>query len=170
MKQDIALAKEEGANGIVSGVLMANGRIDTIRTAELIALSRPLPFTFHRAFDVAAGPYQALQDLIDLGVDRLLTSGQAATAPQGADLIAVLIQKAQGEIIIMPGGGVDEQTIGTLRSRTGATEFHSSAKGKQPSQMTYRNPTVNMGSPTDEYTWTTVDANRVSAIRQAALR
>jgi copper homeostasis protein len=170
MKQDIVFAKEAGAHGIVSGVLMADGRIDTIRTAELIALTRPLPFTFHRAFDVAADPNQALQDLIGLSVDRLLTSGQAATAPQGAELIADLILKAQGKLIIMPGGGVDEQTIGTLHSRTGAVEFHSSAKGKQPSQMTFRNPAVSMGSPSDEYTWTTVDAKRVSDIRQAALR
>jgi copper homeostasis protein len=168
IKRDILFAKQAGANGIVSGVLLVNGRIDKQRTAELIALARPLPFTFHRAFDVAADPFEALEDLVMIGVDRLLTSGQSATAPEGASLIAQLIQKAAGRIIIMPGGGVHEQTVQTLRRQTGAVEFHSSAKGSQSSRMEFHNPHVAMGNHAQEYSWSVVDAARVKAIRQAA--
>ncbi|MES2730414.1 MAG: copper homeostasis protein CutC [Bacteroidota bacterium] len=168
IKRDILYAKQAGADGIVSGVLLANGRIDTQRTAELIALARPLPFTFHRAFDMATDPFQALEELITLGVDRLLTSGQSATALKGASLIAALIQKAAGRIIIMPGGGVHEQTIYPLRVQTSASEFHSSARRSQSSLMEFHNPGVAMGNHAQEYTWSVVDATRVRAIRRAA--
>lgn len=168
MKRDIVWAKQAGANGIVAGILLADGRVDMLRTAQLIALARPLSFTFHRAFDMTADPFEALRALIQLGVDRLLTSGQAATAAAGAPLITELISQAAGQLVIMPGGGVREDTIQLIRKQTGATEFHSSASGSQSSLMTHHLAGVAMGSHAQEYTWTVVDPTRVSAIRRAA--
>lgn len=168
MKRDIRFAKSKGINGIVSGVLDQHGRIDKTRTAELIALASPLPFTFHRAFDMTADPYQALEDLQSLGVSRLLTSGQAASAPKGASLLADLVLRAGDSMQIMPGGGVNESTIAALLIETGAKEYHSSAKGVHKSEMAYRQTNVAMGANGEEYTWPVVDAERVRAIRLAA--
>ncbi|MBC7923752.1 MAG: copper homeostasis protein CutC [Ferruginibacter sp.] len=168
MKRDIAFARAAGADGIVAGVLRTDGRVDTDRTAALIAVSRPLSFTFHRAFDLTADPHHALRELLTLGVDRLLTSGQSASAPEGADLLTELVDLAGNRLVVMPGGGVNEQTIGLLRMKTGAREFHSSARSVRESPMTYRNPRVAMGANSQEYAWSVVDAGRVRAIRRAA--
>ncbi len=169
IKRDILFAKSLGVDGMVAGVLLENGQIDKLRTAELIALTRPLSFTFHRAFDVAADPYQALRDLMALGVDRLLTSGQATTALEGAVLIAELIQMAEGRIIVMPGSGVNENTVQPLYQRTGAAEYHFSARKTLDSPMTYRNAKVSMGITQlpAEYARFTVDPERVQRVRQA---
>ncbi len=127
MKEDIKIAKEIKANGIVIGLLNKKGEVDFERTKELIELAKPLEITFHRAFDVTNDPFKALDDLINLGVDRILTSGTEKTAEKGIKLISELIKKAGNRITIMPGSGIRENNIQLIARKTGATEFHSSA-------------------------------------------
>jgi len=110
MRRDIAVARQHGAQGVVFGILLPNGAIDVPRTRSLIAAARPLRVTFHRAFDFTADPDQALDDLITLGVDRLLTSGQAATALEGIGMLARLVRRAAGRIAIAAGGGKDPRS------------------------------------------------------------
>src|SRR2546425_4916267 len=123
MLEDVKQAKETGAQGIVTGVLRADGEIDQDRTGELIAAARPLRVTFHRAFDVCRDAGRALETLIALGVERVLTSGQAATAPEGAEAIAGLVRRAAGRIAVLPGGGVTEGNVAALVRATGVTEI-----------------------------------------------
>src|SRR5262245_9980153 len=98
MKRDIELARQLGADGVVIGILTADGDVDTARTRELIALARPLSITFHRAFDMVRDPFAALEDLIALGVDRILTSGQEASVIEGLDMIAELTLRAGARV------------------------------------------------------------------------
>ncbi len=134
MKKDIKTVKQAGANGIVTGILNENGTVDFERMKEIIELARPMEITFHRAFDVSRNPWESLEVLLKLGVDRLLTSGMKPSAAAGTDLIAEMINKTNGKIIIMPGGGIRPDNLKKLALKTGATEFHSSAisfiKGK----------------------------------------
>ncbi len=102
MKEDIKALKDTGINGIVFGILTPDGDVDMKRSAELIELARPLSVTFHRAFDMTRDPYKALEDLISLGVDRILTSGQEATVPEGAELLSELVRIAGDRVIITP--------------------------------------------------------------------
>ena len=106
MRHDIATARALGADGVVLGVLLPDGTVDAARTAELMAAARPLSVTFHRAFDVTRDPYEALEALIALGVDRVLTSGQESSALEGLDTLAALVQQAGDRIAVMPGGGI----------------------------------------------------------------
>ncbi|HET9708635.1 MAG TPA: copper homeostasis protein CutC [Gemmatimonadales bacterium] len=111
MRRDIAVARQHGAQGVVFGILLPDGAIDVPRTGALVAAARPLRVTFHRAFDFTADPDQALDDLIALGVDRLLTSGQAATALDGTGILARLVRRAAGRIAIAAGGGLSEENV-----------------------------------------------------------
>lgn len=144
MKKDILTAKASGADGVVIGVLTADGRVDTKRCAALIELARPMNVTFHRAFDMARDPLEALEDIISLGCERILTSGQQRTAIEGKGLIAQLHEKAAGRIIIMPGGGVDEYNLDQMAA-CGVQECHVSARMSVSSGMDYRNQQVFMG-------------------------
>lgn len=131
MKQDIQLCKDLGCSvpiaiGIVSGVLNKDNTIDVERTKQLIELSRPLPFTFHRAFDWTPNPFEALEQLIDLGAERILTSGQEPSAEKGLELLKQLNVKAKGRIIILPGGGINIENSKMFRD-LGFEELHASA-------------------------------------------
>lgn len=126
MKENIRLCKDLGCAGIVSGVLHTNNTIDLKRTSELIELSKPMSFTFHRAFDVVSKPKEALLKLLNLGVDRLLTSGQQEKAEDGIDLLIELLKLAKNEVIVMPGSGIDPINS-IIFKNTGFTEIHSSA-------------------------------------------
>jgi len=126
MKQDIQLCKELGCHGIVSGVLNIDNTIDLDRTKELVELSKPLSFTFHRAFDEVPNPMEALEKLIDLGIDRILTSGQAKKAIEGLDLLKQLQSITENRLIILPGGGITHKNVGLLKS-AGLKEIHASA-------------------------------------------
>jgi copper homeostasis protein len=106
MEADIDAAKTIGADGVVIGLLLADGTIDAGRTRELIRRARPLAVTFHRAFDMTPDPLEALETLVDLGVERVLTSGQEASVLEGLPLIADLVRRAGSRIIVMPGGGI----------------------------------------------------------------
>lgn len=127
MCHDVDMIKTIGVNGVVIGLLTPDGEIDTERVRKLVELARPLSVTFHRAFDLTADPQQALEELIAIGVDRILTSGQALTAEAGLDLINELVKQAEGRIKIMPGGGVNEKNIQKIVRCSGVDEIHSSS-------------------------------------------
>lgn len=143
MKRDVMLAKQTGCNGVVLGLLNIDGSIDTMRTARLVELAHPLEVTFHRAFDRCRDPFEALEQLIQAGCKRILTSGQKPTAQDGVAMIAQLVQQAGDRIIIMPGSGVRKENIRMIAERTGATEFHSSLKGEAKTQMEFIHPSFN---------------------------
>ncbi|UAY56853.1 copper homeostasis protein CutC [Arachidicoccus terrestris] len=142
MKKDLLLCKELGFTGAVLGLLDKDGSIDKERTRRLVELSYPLEITFHRAFDRAKAPLEALNDLIDCGCNRVLTSGQHPTVAGGMALISELIRMAGNDIIILPGSGVRSTTLPQLIA-AGAEEFHSSARMVVPSAMEYTVPEMN---------------------------
>jgi copper homeostasis protein len=127
MKQDIEVCKNLGCDGVVFGILTPDGNVDKKRCRELIGYAYPLGVTFHRAFDRAKDPFPALEDIFEIGCERILTSGQHLKAMDGIEIIKQLILQADDRIIIMPGSGVNSQNIISLAEITGAVEFHSSA-------------------------------------------
>ena len=126
IKSDINLCKELGLNGIVSGVLNKDDSIDIARTKELIELSKPLSFTFHRAFDCVTNPTKSLEQLINLKVDRILTSGLQEKAEQGIDLLIELQKLAKDKLIILPGSGINKKNAALFKD-AGFKEIHTSA-------------------------------------------
>lgn len=142
MKSDILFCKETKCDGVVVGILLGDGQVDTKRMAELVELARPMQVTFHRAFDRSRDPFEALEAIIGLGCDRLLTSGMKNTAAEGAETIAELVRRARGRIDVMPGSGIGVQNIKHIAALTGATSFHASAKTKVESAMDYVNDSV----------------------------
>jgi copper homeostasis protein len=134
MLRDLAAIKNAGASGSVIGVLERDGRLDLERTRELIAASRPMSVTFHRAFDACHDPAGVLEGLIALGVDRVLTSGQAPTALEGASLIRTLNEQARDRIVVMAGGGIRAHTVNRVLLETGVTEVHFTAREWRESQ------------------------------------
>jgi copper homeostasis protein len=140
MLQDVKLCKQIGCDGVVIGLLNKDGSIDMARTGQLVEAAYPLGITFHRAFDRCKDPFTAMEQLIGLGCERILTSGQQLTAPDGVALIAELQNVAEERIIIMPGSGVRPENINMLAEKTGCTEFHSSLRGKTISGMQYLHP------------------------------
>ena len=131
MKTNIQLCKDLGAKGIVSGILNSDKTIDIHRTQELIKLSKPLSFTFHRAFDETINPQHALEQLADLGVSRILTSGQKPTAIEGIELLKQLHKISKGRLLILPGSGVDSSNVIQFKN-AGFHEIHASASIKLP--------------------------------------
>ncbi len=145
MRADVETAKAEGADGVVIGLLTAAGEIDAPRTGELIALARPLAVTFHRAFDMTPDPFAALDTLIALGVDRVLTSGQEASVLEGLPLIVELVRRAKDHIVVMPGGGVTSRNVERIVAAAHLSEIHFAALEATPSAMQFRRPHVFMG-------------------------
>ena len=145
MRADIEAAKVEGANGVVIGVLTAAGEVDMARTHALVALARPLSVTFHRAFDVAAEPFRALETLIELGVDRVLTSGQEPSVLEGLPLIVELMKRAGDRIVIMPGGGITARNVERIVAAARPPEIHFAALEPVHSAMRFRRTHVFMG-------------------------
>lgn len=165
MLQDIKLCKDLGCDGVVIGLLNMDGSIDIIRTEQLINSAYPLEVTFHRAFDRCREPFEALEQLIGAGCERILTSGQQLTAPEGAGLIAELNKQAEGRIIIMPGSGVRKENIKMLAEKTGCVEFHSSLKTKKPSGMNFRHSVFKDAG--DSYMNNVIEAEHVNELRLA---
>ena len=145
MQEDIIICKKLGADGVVFGILLPDGGIDVERNRQLVELARPMNVAFHRAFDVTSDPFIALEDIIDLGFDRILTAGQKNTVPEGIELIRQLVEKANNRIIIMPGSGINENNIKEIRDFTGAKEFHLTGRKTVPSKMEYRKEGVFFG-------------------------
>ena len=168
MRRDILRAKALGVDGLVFGILLPDGQIDIERTRELVALSRPLSITFHRAFDMTTDPHQALEELIGLGIERVLTSGQEASALEGLDLIAELVQRAGDRIVVMPGGGVGRH-MRKIVERGGVREVHVTGTTSVESRMRFRRSRVNMGAPlrAPEFSWRVTDAEAIREMRRA---
>ena len=145
MEADIDTAKAEGADGVVIGLLTADATIDIERTRRLIERARPMAVTFHRAFDMTADPFAALETLIELGVDRVLTSGQEATVLEGLPLLAELIRRAGDRIIIMPGGGITARNVERIVAEARPKEMHFAAMEPTTSGMRNRRDHVFMG-------------------------
>jgi len=161
---DVKLCKQLGCDGIVVGLLNPDGSIDSKRTAALIEIAYPMGVTFHRAFDRCRDPFEALEDLVQMGCERILTSGQQPSALQGVDLIAELNHKADHRIVIMPGSGVRKENIKMLAEKTGCTEFHSSLRDKKKGKMQFIHPSF--ASSEESYMNNSVDADEVMALRR----
>ncbi|WP_035057917.1 copper homeostasis protein CutC [Andreprevotia chitinilytica] len=169
MKRDVLACKKIGVDGVVIGLLTTDGDIDVARTRELVELATPMQVTFHRAFDVARDPFKALEDIIACGCNRLLSSGQEASALAGAALLKQLSEAAAGRLAVMPGAGVRANNIADLVRQTGCREFHTSARAPVPSGMRYRNERVKMGGPgLDEYSILETSPDMVREILQLA--
>lgn len=168
MKYDIDQARQLGANGVVIGLLNEDGTVDVERTRTLVEIARPMSVTFHRAFDMTCDPFAALEDLIQLGVDRILTTGQENTVLEGLDLVADLVRKAGDRIIIMSGGGT-ERSIAKIVAETGVKEVHALASVSFDGPMQYRNLRAFMGGELrpPEFARTMTDADRVRGFRQS---
>lgn len=153
MLEDVRMARRLGVDGVVFGVLTSDGDIDMDFMRRLMAESEGMSVTFHRAFDVCRNPFVALEQIIELGCDRILTSGQMPKAEDGVDLLKQLVEKAGDRIIIMPGCGVNAGNIAKIAQITGAKEFHFSARSKHESGMQFRKSRVSMGGSVmiDEY-------------------
>lgn len=166
MLKDIETARRLGADGVVFGCLTPDGDVDTVLMARLMEAAEGLSVTFHRAFDVCRCPQEALEAIISLGCNRLLTSGCQPTAEQGIPLLAELQQQAQGRIALMAGCGVNEQNIARIAAATGIREFHFSARENRPSGMRFRNEAVSMGGTVhiDEYEQCLTTPERVRGI------
>jgi copper homeostasis protein len=143
MKADVLLCKELGCDGVVTGLLTADGNVDKDRCSILTELAYPMGVTFHRAFDRVNDAAKALEAIINCGFERILTSGLMPNAPEGAGTIASLIVQADERIIIMPGSGVRSGNIAELAAKTGAAEFHTSARKNSSGKMIFENSAMN---------------------------
>ena len=176
MEQLAAELVEAGADGIVTGVLTPEGALDAGAMQPIYAAARkaaekagrPVSCTLHRAFDVCADPFAALETARSMGLCTILTSGQAASAPQGAALLRQLTERAGKDVEILAGAGVSAQNIPVLAAQTGVRAFHLSGKQVLQSRMTFRHEGVPMGLPgfSEFEVWQTSEAN-VRAARQA---
>lgn len=146
MERDIHLCKEAGVDGVVIGCLTAEGDIDIPLAKRLVNAAEGMSVTFHRAFDVCRDPFTALEQIIELGCNRILTSGQQPTVIQGLSRLKELIERAGNRIIILPGSGINETNIAHIAKETGAREFHFSARETRQSEMIYRNTDIPMSS------------------------
>jgi copper homeostasis protein len=167
MLHDLKLCKQLGCDGVVIGLLNADGTIDVKRTAALIEIAYPMGVTFHRAFDRCKEPFEALEQLVNLGCERILTSGQQPTAPEGIEMIAELNKIADHRIVIMPGSGVRKENIKLLAEKTGCTEFHSSLRGKAKGKMEFIHPAFERSE--ESYYNNSIDFAEVKGLRAALM-
>jgi copper homeostasis protein len=165
MVDDVIACREAGVHGVVIGALTPDGNIDIALCERLVKAAGNINVTFHRAFDLCANPIEALDKIIALGCNRLLTSGQAASAIAGVDMLAKLVEHANGRITILTGGGVSAENAADIITKSGTNEVHASARSTIGSKMTYRKDGVSMGAPdSDEYARKVTDANIVKNI------
>ncbi|NP_001006046.1 copper homeostasis protein cutC homolog [Danio rerio] len=170
MKREIQQMKSQQADGLVFGALTEDGRVHTHICMELLAASRPLPVTFHRAFDMVHDPLVALETLISLGFERVLTSGCDSSALEGLPVIKRLVEQAKGRIVIMPGGGITERNLQRILEGSGSQEFHCSARSSKDSSMKFRNSNVCMGGSLSvpEYAVKVADVTKIRALNAIA--
>ena len=169
MRRDIAQAKELRADGVVIGALNADGTVDQRVVRELVEEARPMRVTFHRAFDLTRDREEALETLVSLGVDRILTSGGAPTAIEGADALAALVARSADRMTVMAGGGVTEANVAELVSRSSVPEVHVRVAERRESAMRHRNERIVFGKPytPDEYGRLETSAERVRRVLEA---
>ena len=148
MRSDITHCRKAGADGVVIGCLRTDGTVDRTACSRLLEMADGMDVTFHRAIDMSRDPLEALEDVMSLGIRRILTSGAAASAADGIELIRRMVLRAGNEAVIMPGGGLHSGNIDAVLNATGATEVHLSARRDIESGMTHRNPEVFMGTYT----------------------
>jgi len=165
MVNDVKLCKDLGCDGVVIGLLNMDGTIDIARTSQLLELAYPLGVTFHRAFDRCKNPLEALEQVIEMGCERILTSGQQPGAPEGVEMITQLNKAADGRITIMPGSGVRKENIKMLAEKTGCTEFHSSLRSVEKSSMQYIHPSFK--DARESYMNNSIDYKEVISLRDA---
>lgn len=167
MLKDIEIARQIGVDGVVFGCLTADGEIDILVMQELMRASVGLSVTFHRAFDVCRDGRKALEQIIELGCNRILTSGQQPNAEAGIPFIKELQQQAAGRVILLAGCGVNEKNIHRIASQTGISEFHFSARESIKSEMQYKNEAVSMGGTVhiNEYERMVTTEERVRKMR-----
>jgi copper homeostasis protein len=165
IKKDVAFCKQQNFNGVVTGFLNEDGTIDENRLSTIVGLAYPMEVTFHRAFDRCKNPFEALEDIINAGCTRILTSGQKLKAEEGAGLIQDLVIVAANRIIIMPGSGVRKENIAELARQTGAREFHASLRSTSKSNMQFLHPAFK--NEAGEYTHDTIDPGEVQAMFEA---
>jgi copper homeostasis protein len=170
MLADIDTARAEGADGVVIGLLTADGEVDAPRTRELIAKARPLSVTFHRAFDMTRDPFKAFETLISLGVDRILTSGQEASVLEGLPLITELVRRAGDKVIIMPGGGITARNAARIIAEARPREMHFAALEPETGGMRFRRHHVYMGGElrAPEYDRLVTSAETIRAVMAKA--
>lgn len=168
MRCDIDLFLAHGVDGLVFGVLTEDGGVDVPRCRELIRHVGDKPIVFHRAFDVTPDPFRALEQLIDLGVRRILTSGQETSAYNGAALIAELIRRAAGRIEILPAAGINRFTVADVVQRTGCSQVHASLRSRRRDPSTAARPHISFGASggQDEDLYDATDADSVRQMRQ----
>ncbi|MDR1273032.1 MAG: copper homeostasis protein CutC [Odoribacteraceae bacterium] len=168
MKEEIRFAKSRGADGVVLGILHADGSVDMERTRELVTLAAPLRVTFHRAFDMTRDLEQALEEVIRAGCYRILTSGGANRAAEGLDALRRLVRGAAGRVKIMAGSGVNAANAPIL-ANIGVDAVHLSGKSSRDSRMVFRNPAVSMGGVPGipEYAHSFSDAAKIEAVVKA---
>jgi copper homeostasis protein len=176
MRDDIATAAEAGANGVVFGLLTADGDIDVDRTRSLVNATRltsglsgrAIEVTFHRAIDMARNLDTAFESVVQSGATRILTSGAAQNAVLGSTRIARLVKAANGRIAVMACGNVRPENVQKIAQATGAREFHAALRRPIPSPVTYHNPVLSLGDPgSDEYTRNVVIEEDVASLRDA---
>lgn len=165
MLKEVKLCKELGCDGVVIGMLLSNGAIDVKHTEALVNAAYPLEVTFHRAFDRCADPFEALEQLIDIGCQRILTSGQKPTVTEGLDTLVELVKAADDRIIILPGSGVRKENIKLLAEKSGATEFHSSLRSSTKTKMTFIHPAF--ATSEESYINPYIHPEEVKALRNA---
>lgn len=166
MLDDISRAKELGADGIVSGVLHKDGSIDTVRTSWLVEAARPLPFTFHRAFDMCKEPWEAIHQLAHLHVARILTSGLRPTALEGIEHLKTFAELANNRITILACSEVTPETIDPLLQIAGLQEFHAALRRPVYSQMEFRGlATMGDESLDEEFSWDEADLEWIKGLR-----
>lgn len=170
MVEDIKVLRDMGVAGVVIGCLTPDGRIDEARTKILVDAARPMKVTCHRAFDMTEDYREAIEALVRAGVDRVLTSGQRDTALEGIDILKDTAAIADGRIVIMACGALDESNIARVRSETGVDEMHFAALKTIKSPMDFRNPHVGMGGTAieREYEITLTDTDAVRRTIDAA--
>jgi copper homeostasis protein len=147
MERDADLMLQHGADGIVFGILNADGTVDVRRSGIIRRRIEARQAVFHRAFDVTPDPFRALEELIDLGITRVLTSGQCAGAPEGGKLISQLIERAAGRIEVLPGAGIAVGNVRDLVVATGCTQIHMIAFSERQESSTQSNPQLRFGDP-----------------------
>lgn len=165
MLRDVRMFKQLGCDGVVIGMLNTDGTIDMKRNSMLVEAAYPMGVTFHRAFDRCIEPLEAMEQLIQMGCERILTSGQQPAAPDGVALIAELNKLSDGRIIIMPGSGVRVDNIKMLAEKTGCTEFHSSLRGKANTKMEFIHPAFKNSA--ESYSNNAIAQDEVKELRNA---
>lgn len=167
--RDVSMARSAGAHGVVTGALTRDGRVDREAMARVREEAGPMSLTFHRAFDMVRDHHEALETLVGLGFDRILTSGGERSVPEGLEAIRVWVEEAGGRISIMPGGGIRQENIREIVEGTGVREVHFTAFSHWQSPMEFRNPRPHMGGTAlpGEYDRTETDSDEVRRIMGA---